>query len=288
MKTITFFSEKGGVGKTSFAMMYASWLHSQFGVKVALADFNDRVAGYRRKEIIKRNKMIETHPELGLQPFDEKKAWPILTCKNGDIEKAKRDFGPNVPHAKWFQNEVENGALRGMEIVVCDFPGSMSGKEYQNMFNMDLLCLTVIPVEKDEMTIQSTLKLNYGIRSGNRCAFVTKAQVNMRNIKGSYYKLAKLMRDQGVPMLPDLISYSERMKSMDKVDNIRSTFGIPDFGSSKDLGIINLFTDVSKLLARSADIRGTEPYAMSFAEGLKKNPDPDRQFKPSSFPEFDM
>ena len=40
MKTITFFSEKGGVGKSTFSIMLASWLHHKMGVKVALADFN--------------------------------------------------------------------------------------------------------------------------------------------------------------------------------------------------------------------------------------------------------
>jgi cellulose biosynthesis protein BcsQ len=68
MKTITFFSEKGGVGKSSFSIMYASWL-SKHGIDVALADFNHRISRYRESEIRARNKFIEENPEVTSSPI---------------------------------------------------------------------------------------------------------------------------------------------------------------------------------------------------------------------------
>lgn len=293
MKTISFFSEKGGVGKSSFSIMFASWLH-RHGVKVALADFNNRVGGYRRSEIATRNAYISSHPDCGLEPFDESSAWPIVECRNSDVRELRRDAGTTLPYAAWFENEAREGRLKGYDVVLLDFPGSLTGGEYPQLLSVGDIGLTVIPTEKDEMTLQSTIRLSNTLRSQNRrhCLFITKAQLGLRSIRGQYFRLAEVLTARGLPVLPDLVSYSERISALDKVDSIRSTFEFPDFdapeyGSSKDLGICNLFIDVTRELALTDDLIGTEETVLSFVEGLSKKDD-GRQFTGSAFSGYEI
>ena len=51
MKTVSFYNEKGGVGKTTFSILYASWLKYKHGVDVAVVDLNNRIASYRKDEM---------------------------------------------------------------------------------------------------------------------------------------------------------------------------------------------------------------------------------------------
>ena len=296
MKTITFFSEKGGVGKSSMAIMYASWLKQKFGINVAVADFNGRIGGYRREEMAERERLITKNPELGLEPFDPAQTWPLIECKISEIRKIQKDTYSEFPYNNWFTKEIEDGRLKGYDIVICDFPGSLSGGEFNQLFYMKQLGLIVIPIENDQMTIQSTIRLINSIGNqqwANYCAFMNKAQLELLNLKSKYRSLMKALIETGLPMLPDMISFSSRMTSMSKVDNIRSTFGFPnfeskEFGSQKDLGIENLFIDVTKLLSKTTDLSGTEILNMDFASSLNKQDDELRQFSPSAFPELDM
>ena len=294
MKTISFFSEKGGVGKSSYSIMYASWLHHQHGLKVALADFNNRVYNYRRSEMANRRQFIESNPDTEIKPYDESLSWPIINCLSSDVREIRRNTGTNCPYANWFENEVSNGRLKGYDVVVLDFPGSLTGGEYLQMMAIGDIGLTVIPTEKDEMTLQSTLTLSRMLQNQDKkhCVFITKAQLGLRNFRGQYFKLAKLLVERGMPVLPDLVSYSERISTFDKVDIIRSTFGFPDFSTSefekgKDLGLENLFIDVTRELASTQDLKGTDEVNLDFINEMTKHND-GRQFNGSAFPEYEI
>lgn len=291
MKTITFFSEKGGVGKSSTSIMFASFLKYKYGVKVGLADFNNRITGYRNSEINNRNRIIRMRPELNLQPYDEKSAWPIVAIKFQEVNEYKRN-GSQMPFVNWFEDEITKGRLAGNDVVICDFPGSLSGGEFLQLNSVRDLSLTVIPTERDEMTLQSTIKLHNAIKDYNHCVFINKAQLGLKNFRSAYHKLAQKLVENGMPVLPDMVSYTERMMTIDKVDIIRSTFGFPDFdapefGKAKDLGIENLFIDVLRELKKAPDLKGTTPADLSFVDNLQKKDD-GRQFKGSAFPQYEI
>lgn len=289
MKTITFFSEKGGVGKSSFSIMYASWLHYKYGVKVGLADFNRRILNYRNEEIEKRKKLRIGNPDIKL--FDVSKAWPIVDV-NYDRTSELRKAGVQRPYAIWLEEECRSGRLAGMDVVLCDFPGSLTGFEFIQNCSMRMLNLIVIPTDKDPMVLDSTFSLHNLIKEYNHCAFINKARTNLNNQRASYIKFAELLVKEGLPLLPDMISNSDRMMSIEKVDNIRSTFGFPDFdlpeyGASKDLGIGNLFIDVTRELAKTKDLRGTGTADLSFVERLRKVDD-GRQLRGTQYKDYEI
>ena len=294
MKTITFFSEKGGVGKSSFAIMYASWLKYKHGVKVAIADFNDRITDYRAKEITAREDLMKNNPDI--KPYDMKDAWPIVRALLEEIEDHKQ-VNPGFPYASWLRTEIIRNRLKGYDVVICDFPGSLTSGEYSQILNCNLLNLTVIPLENETMTIKATsmVKNLLEARKDSYCIFVNKAKVNLANLRSREIKFAKLMMEHKefkFRMLPDMVSYSDRMATIDKPDILRTTFSFPDFDSptfegSRDLGIENLFIDVTRLLAEGKDIPKTEEADLSFVKELRKTKD-NRQFTGSSFPQFEI
>lgn len=273
MKTITFFSEKGGVGKSSFTIMYASALQYKYGIKVGIADFNKRIEGYRKAEINNRELRRKTNPDI--PPFDIENAWPIYTVRNQEIADLQK-MGYQNPYATWLDGKLRN-ELKDMDVVLLDFPGSLTGKEFIQVAGMHMINLIVIPTEKDEMTLQSTQMLHNVLvkNKSNHCVFINKAQLGLRNLRATYLKLGEILIQKGFPMLPDMVTYSEKMMSIDKIDNFRSTFQFPDFnlpefGASKDLGIQNLFIDITRELKKTPDLKGTSKANLSFADTLTK------------------
>ena len=290
MKTIAFFSEKGGVGKSSFSILYASWLKYQHGLKVALADFNDRISNYRDAEIAAREELIKKNPEI--KPFDLEKAWPIVECDIQEIIELKKS-SPIFPYADWLSKEIKHGRLKGYDVVLLDFPGNLNSGEFVQINKMDMVGLTVIPTEKDQMTLDSTLLLSEYLKSKHYCCFINKVQLSLDNFKRQYAALSRILKENyNVKLLPDYVTLSDRMTTIDKVDIIRSTFGYPDFNGpafkgSRDLGIENLFIDVTRLLQKAKNIPGTDRTDLSFVNSMTKKND-GRQFAGSSFPEFEI
>ena len=291
MKTITFFSEKGGVGKSSYSLLYASWLHFKYGVNVAVADFNDRISSYRKKELTERERLVRENPDIPM--YDIEKTWPIVNATFKEIYEIRKSY-PKMANAIWFENEVTAGRLKGYDVVICDFPGSLTGAEFPDLPYSKKLCLMVIPTEKEEMTLQATLKLIpllKGIKA-HYCAFISKAQVNLNNLRQGYVNFGRILRSKDVMILPDMISHSDRMATIDKPDIIRTTFNYPDFDSpvfsgSRDLGLENLFIDITRELAKTEDLKGTGTADLSFVNALTKTKD-NRQFTGSSFPEYEL
>ena len=52
MKTLTFFNEKGGSGKTTFCLMMASWLRYRCGYRVAVIDLDGPMHGLNEMRAI--------------------------------------------------------------------------------------------------------------------------------------------------------------------------------------------------------------------------------------------
>lgn len=298
MKTIAFFSEKGGVGKSSFSIMYTSWL-KKHGVKTGLVDFNDRVQKYRNNEIRNRNAIIAQNPEKGIKPFMSKDAWPIHTVMQKELYEYERG-GSKFPCYQALYDQLLFKEMKDADVVVVDFPGSITGKEFPQCYNGKLISYIAMPTERDPMTLDSTNKMhaifkkmqNDPFYKDNYCVFMNKAQLGLNNMRSVYFKLMKRLVDAGIPMLPDMISYTERMSTIEKVDIFRSTFGYPDFDAPEyekvsDLGMGNLFIDITRELRSRPELPDTGVSDLSFVDALRKKDD-GRQFKGSAFPQYEI
>ena len=94
-------------------------------------------------------------------------------------------------------------------------------------------------------------------------------------------------------VLPDMVSQSERIKKIEDVSIIRSTFEFPDwdqkcFAGNRDLGIENLFIDVTRELVKTPDILETPEADLSFIKSIEKERNDSRQLVGTSFPEYEM
>lgn len=297
MKTISFFSEKGGVGKSSFTMLYASWLKYRHGVKVGVADFNNRISNYRDNELQNIRRAREKNPDAKFPDTSPLSTWPIARATAKEIEDIRRE-GSMCPNSEWLNQQLTRGDLCDEQVIICDFPGSLSGNEFIEVVGMGLLGLVVLPTEKEQMTLTSTLRL-WHILSEPRfrerlssCIFINRAQVNLPNVRKKYVQFAQSLIQRNLPVLPDMIAQSDKMSTMDKVDIIRSTLQYPDFTASaykpgNDLGLENLFIDITRELSKTKDLRNTAPADLSFVDSLVKKWD-NRQFSPSGFPEYDL
>lgn len=289
MKTITFFNEKGGVGKSTISIIYASWLKYRHGIKVGVADFNYRLEMFRKNEL---DMMRET---MNIEDVNEKleKAWPLISYSKKDENHLRRN-GALMPAAKWLETQMKKGELKDLDVIVCDFPGS-----YENGYNecmvMKYLGLVVIPIFKEKMSIlcaMNTDSLN-GRYQQNTCAFINKAQANLKSMANKYLRFAEMLRDTAeLKLLPDIVLHSNRLDEIEKLDEIKTSFDYPDFNDKKyapthDFGLENLFIDVTRELDKCKDIPDTGKTDLSFVHGLNKNVN-GMQFKGSSFPEYEI
>lgn len=290
MKIMTFFSEKGGVGKSTFSLMFASFLKYKLGVKVGVADFNKRLAGYRKDEI----KFLENN---GLYtPEIENNAWPIIRVDSVFVGR----LGPNNPgNAIWLKHLITEGEFKDMDVVIVDLPGAISGNELKQLVQQQLINLVVIPFDKEQQAIASAFGVkNFLSRmpSCKFCGFFNMIQTAYGN-KGEYVSKMKIIEAAGIPVLPDMISFSERMKNFEKVDVMRSTFSYPDwdnpiYSGSRDLGIENLFVDILREMKKVPDYKESKTADFSFVDNLTKDVSTmqalNRQLNGTSFAEYEV
>ena len=302
---MTFFSEKGGVGKTSFTIMYASWLRYNHGVKVGVCDFNERLVSYRKTELEKVetiNRQIEKGERKGATVvIDTQEAWPILSLSEPERRRIMRMHDDlKGKECAWWLEQALKTKFKDMDVVLLDFPGAISEGSFRQILVRNMIGLTVIPTDNDTQTIASTLQLHSllsechermkGRIAADHCAFINC--IRLSNAKTGYEKMARAYEQDGLRVLPDMLSFSEQMKKISEPDIMRSTLRKAVFSESvrttKDIGTDNLFIDITRELARVPDLEGTGTAALSFVEGLSKTPDDKRQLHGTMFSEYEI
>ena len=143
MKVITFFSAKGGTGKTTFNMLLASYLKFVKGKKVMVLDLDApgyNLSSTREREI---DGMMQANPS-----FDVKTLFPVRKITDLTRANTKREV------------EELRDRYSAYDYVIVDCPGSLM--EYDVFFQMlmaKVFALVAIPMDVDGMSIASSYSL---------------------------------------------------------------------------------------------------------------------------------
>jgi cellulose biosynthesis protein BcsQ len=162
---LSFATQKGGAGKTTFTILAASWLHYKLGCNVAVIDCDhpqNSIMGIRDRDV-KRVAANEHFKGLAAEQFRtlQKKAYPVIGC---DVQRALR----------WAENGaddlidgiIENmGFKDNLDLVLFDMPGTVNqgeidGRTQKKKGVLTLLaCMDYIfcPIKSDRSVIESSL-----------------------------------------------------------------------------------------------------------------------------------
>ena len=230
MIVVSFFSAKGGTGKTTFNMSMASFLKYHLGKAVIMLDadtpeynlYNSRV---RELDYKRANGGID---ESALYPV-----WKVLDVTPEGIESLAGKLD----------------ALRGsVDYVLIDFPGScVKDDAIWTFARKGVLDLVVIPVDMDPMVLASALQLAEIFSHTGQKVLLFFNKVHGKIPSEKYDAVAELFRSRGFRMSECRIKNALAMsRDAESGSNyLRSTICFPE-KTVRDLNpqLIDLFKEV--------------------------------------------
>ena len=230
MIVVSFFSAKGGTGKTTFNMSMASFLKYHLGKAVIVLDadtpeynlYNSRV---RELDYKRKNGGID---ESALYPV-----WKVLDVTPEGIESLAGKLD----------------ALRGsVDYVLIDFPGScVKDDAIWTFARRGVLDLVVIPVAMDPMVLASALQLAEIFTHTGQKVLLFFNKVHGKIPSEKYDAVAELFRSRGFRMSECRIKNALAMsRDAESGSNyLRSTICFPE-KTVRDLNpqLIDLFKEV--------------------------------------------
>ncbi len=236
MTTISFFTAKGGTGKTVFNMMFASFLKNNLGKRVLVLDFDapEYNLSYSRKRELLMMK------ELGLD-INESELYPIDEVKN-----VSRESICNI--AKTLHS-IEND----VDYVIMDFPGSFLPDDAVCLLAMEgILDAVIIPLELDGINIASSKALAALFQENGQKTLLFLNKVHGKERQEMYDELRKWFAEKRLIISQNIVKNCISMKKEFGTSGyLRSTVNFP----TKDIliknpGIIDLFNEVVDYVGR--------------------------------------
>lgn len=148
-KLISFSSQKGGVGKTTFTTLLASYLYYERGYDVAVIDCDYPQFSIKKQREREKKQIISiaSFNELARVQFERlnKKAYPVFACEYPEI----MDFAKEV---------IDKSSIQ-YDFIFFDFPGTVNSEHIVKAINsMDFL---FIPAEAERKVMESTLEFAF-------------------------------------------------------------------------------------------------------------------------------
>lgn len=142
---ISFATQKGGVGKTTFTTLIASLLHYRLGYNVLIldCDFPQHSLGKMRDRDLKTVMENDYHKKAAMKLYQQinKKAYPIIRCKADDALDQAAEY-------------VGKSALN-FDFVFFDLPGTANTPGVlTTLRTMDFI---FSPITADRLVVESTL-----------------------------------------------------------------------------------------------------------------------------------
>lgn len=233
MRTISFFSAKGGTGKTTFNMLLASWLKYEKGLRAAVLDFDSPEfnLSYTRKRELKYLQ------DKGLTP-DEKQLYPILEIEDYESKKS-------LPIVR----NLMIDAAGSLDVLILDFGGSFNdGDPVLDLVQAGLVDLIVIPLEMDGMILSSGKSLASVLEQLGQKTLLFFNKVHGKEKPQLYVELERWLAEAGLTVSTHRIKNTVKLRrDADNGSNfLRSTVSFP----CKEMQEINpeliqLFEEVS-------------------------------------------
>ena len=233
MRTISFFSAKGGTGKTTFNMLLTSWLKYEKGLRTAVLDFDSPEfnLSYTRKRELKYLQ------DKGLTP-DEKQLYPILEIEDYESRKSLQVV-----------RNLMIDAAGSLDVLILDFGGSFNdGDPVLDLVQAGLVDLIVIPLEMDGMILSSGKSLASVLEQLGQKTLLFFNKVHGKEKPQLYIELERWLVEDGLTVSTHRIKNTVKLRrDADNGSNfLRSTVSFP----CKEMQEINpeliqLFEEVS-------------------------------------------
>ncbi|GET47159.1 ParA family protein [Capnocytophaga felis] len=218
-KFVSFSTQKGGVGKTTFTVLVASLLHYRMGHNVAVldCDYPQYSLSRMREQDLKTVMQNEHFKHTVHKQFSQinKKAYPIITCKpNEAIERAQSFLAENP-----FQ----------IDVVLFDMPGTVNTAGVLTVLSQ--MHHIFSPITADRVVIESTLSFTEVLsniiakntQSAIESVHLFWNQVDGREKSPLYKIYEKVIADLNLPLMNAYISDSKRFRK-DGTDNQKWAF----------------------------------------------------------------
>lgn len=218
-KFVSFSTQKGGVGKTTFTTLVASVLHYRMGYNVVVmdCDYPQYSLSRMREQDLKTVMQNEHFKRLAQRQFSQinKKAYPIITCKpNEAIEKAQSFLAEN-PYP--------------IDLVLFDMPGTVNTAGVLTVLSQ--MHHIFSPITADRVVIESTLSFTEVLtsiiakntESTIESVYLFWNQVDGREKSPLYKIYEKVIADLNLPLMNAYISDTKRFRK-DGTDNQKWVF----------------------------------------------------------------
>lgn len=230
MKVVTFFTVRGGSGKTVLSAAFASYARYILGKRVMVLDFDGpeyNLYNMRARELdyIKGNGIEFYANDLYIVDKVENRDNESLDILSANLRYLKDEF----------------------EYVVMDFPGSFADGDAICQLAMDgVIDLVVIPIELDAINISSAKSLALLFEENGQMTLPFFNRVHGKENPELYDRLRAWFEKHGVKVSENIVKNSLAMKKEMGVKGfLRSTVCFPEKDiREKNPGIINLFEEI--------------------------------------------
>jgi len=205
---VTFSTQKGGVGKTTFTTLMASILHYRLGYNVAVfdCDFPQHSLAQMRERDLKTIMQNEVFKRLAHQQFStiNKKAYPVIQCRADEALVQATQF-------------LQSLAVP-VDVVFFDLPGTVNTSGV--LTTLAGMHHIFSPITADRLVIESTLAFtdvltNILIKNGHTAIESIRLfwnQVDGRERSPLYEGYGKVITDLGLTLMQSYITDSKRFR----------------------------------------------------------------------------
>ena len=245
--SIAFSTQKGGVGKTTFTVLAASYLHYLKGYNIAVVDCDypqHSITAMRKRDV----ELVNTNQDYKLKAFNQfkalnKKAYPILTSTPENATEVATAY---------LSNENDD-----IDIIFYDLPGTVNSEGViSSLASMDYI---FTPITADRVVLESTLSFAMTINSLliQNSEFNLKAlhlfwnQVDRRERTELYQIYEKTISELELNLMTTYIPDTKRYKKEsygEKPSIFRSTLFPADRRLVRGSNLEELITEIGDLI----------------------------------------